>query len=345
MAASLDEYDLETLDGYMEDDYFDIDFTSIVHDIYSSDFGSENGIIGRIAGLFLLELRHCVRTVVIAMGMIIAGAVFKNMTGILNDAAVMKTGAFVIYIAVMTILFVSYEEGFRIADETAGKVMDFLYALIPTFFCAVTFTKGGLTGSLMYQWTGVCISLVHVVVVKFLLPLANYYVIIAIINNATEDKRFNSMCTLIKKIILYVNRTMIGMIVGMTSIKSLTVPLTDSVKNTFLKKSISIIPGIGNGVESVAETIAGTGNLIKNTIGAAGLVVVFLIVAVPFVKLVAMNLIYRFLSAITEPVAAKNVIQGINSISDGIGILQYVVSTSCIVLMIIIGIICMTTGV
>lgn len=344
-AASLDEYDLEDLDRYMEDDYFDIDFTSLVEDIYSSDFEFEDGMMGQVFHLFLAELRNCARTVLIAVGMIIAGAVFKNMTGILNDGMVMKTGAFITYIAVMTILFVSFEEGFSMVGKTTDKVMEFLYALIPTFFCAVTFAKGSLTGSIMYQWTGICVSLVQIVVVKFILPLVNYYVVIGIINNATEDKRFSSMCALIKKIIMYVNRTMIGIIVGLTSIKSMTVPLTDSLKNTFLKKSISVIPGIGNGVESVAETIAGTGSLIKNTIGAAGLVAVLLIVAVPFMKLAAMNIIFRFLSAVTEPVAPKNVIDGINSFSDGFGILQYVLSTSSIVLMITIGIICMTTGV
>lgn len=344
-AASLDEYDLESMDDYMEDEYFNLDFASLVKDIYSSGFHFENEIIGRLLELFLSELSHCIKIVLITVGIIIAGSVFKNMTGILNDGMVMKTGAFITYIAVMTMLFVSFTEGFSVVEKAAGKVMDFLYALIPTFFCAVTFTKGSITGSIMYQWTGVCISLVQVMVVKFILPLINYYVIIGIINNASEDKKFGSMCMLIKKVILYVNRTMMGIIVGMTSIKSMTVPLSDSLKNTFLKKTISVIPGIGNGVESVAQTVATTGNLIKNTIGAAGLVAVILIAVIPLLKLAAMNLVFYFLGAITEPVAEKKVIDGIHSISDGLGILQYVLCTSCIILMISIGIICMATGV
>lgn len=345
LAASLDEYDLDSLNGYVEEEYFDIDFSALVKELYSTDFSSTDGILGQVMEFFLLEIRGCIKLVLAAMGLIIGGAVFKSLTGVLNDSTVMKAGIFITYIAVMTVLFVTFEEGFRIAGDSARKAMDFLYALIPTFFCAVTFAQGSLTGSVMYQWTGVCISMVQIVVINFLLPLINYYVVMCIINNATEDKRFNSMCALMKKIIQYVNRTLLGIIVGMTSIKSLTVPLTDSLKNTFLRKTVAIIPGIGNGVESVAETIAGTGNLIKNTIGTAGVIVVFLIVAVPFVKLLAMNLILRFLGAVTEPVAAKNVVGGINAISDGIGILQYILSTSCLVLVITIGIICIMTGV
>lgn len=345
MAASLDEYDLESLDGYVEEEYFDIDFSMLVKEIYSTDFSSTDGIWGQIINFFLFEIRGCIKLVLAAMGLIIGGAVFKNLTGVLNDSTVMKAGTFITYIAVMTVLLVAFEQGFKIAGESAAKAMDFLYALIPTFFCAVSFAQGSLTGSVMYQWTGVCISMVQVVVMQFLLPLTNYYVVMCIINNATEDKRFSSLCGLMKKIIHYVNRTLLGIIVGMTTIKSLTVPLTDSLKNTFLKKTVAIIPGIGNGVEAVAETISGTGNLIKNTLGTAGVIVVFLIVVIPFVKLLAVNLILRFLSAVTEPVAAKNVIGGINAISDGIGILQYIISTSCLVMIVTIGIICIMTGV
>lgn len=344
-ATSLEDYELENLDGYVDENDFGLDYTDIVKNIYQSDTDYENGIVGVIWSKFLSEARSSIKTVSLILGIILCGAVFKNVTDILKEGTVMKTGAFVTYIAVMLLLFVAYESGFSIAKETCGKVMDFLYALIPTFFCAVAFTGGNVTGTVMYQWTGICISMIHVVVVNLLLPLTNYYVILSLINHGMEDRKFNSMCRLLKKAILFVNRGMLGIIVGMTSIKSMTVPLADNVKNTFLKKAISLVPGVGNGVESIAETVAGTGNLIKNTIGAAGLVTVVLLIAVPLIKLLVMNGMFRLLAAVTEPVSERNVTAGMNAVSDGIGILQYLIGTSSLVLMITIGIICMATGV
>lgn len=341
--TNLDEYDIESADGYIDDNQFNVDFSDIVKEIYISDYSGE-GIIDEVGAFFLEETRNCFKTVVVVLGVIIIGSVFKNVTEVFKDSSVIKTGFFVTYIAVMTLLFASFEEAFQIAKETTMQVMEFLYALIPTYFCAVTFAGGGISGSIIYQWTGLCVSLVQVMLRYILLPLANYYVIMMIINNATDDGKFASMCTMIKKVILYANRTMIGFIVGMTSIKSMTVPLTDSLKNTFLKKTLSIIPGVGNGVEGIAETIAGTGNLIKNSIGAAGLITIVLIVVLPFAKLITMNLMFHCLSALTEPMADKKIISGINAVADGIGVLQYVLCTSSMVMMIVIGIICMSTG-
>lgn len=344
-AASLDDYDLDDLDGYVDESEFEIDYTDIVTSIYNADSDYEKGIVNAMFSKLIAEARGLLKTVSLILGVILCGAVFKNVTDILKEGTVMKTGAFVTYITVMLLLFVTFEGGFTITENACGKVMEFLYALIPTFFCAVTFTGGNLTGMVMYQWTGLCISMIHVIVIQFLLPLTNYYVILALVNNGMEEQKFGSLCRLIRKAILYVNRGMLGLIVGMTTIKSLTVPLADNVKNTFLKKAIALIPGIGNGVESIAETVAGTGNLIKNTIGAAGLVTVVLLIAVPFIKLLVMNVMVRLIAAVTEPVANKNVTAGMNAVSDGIGILQYLISTSSVVLMITIGIICMATGV
>lgn len=344
-AASLDDYDLDDLDGYVDESEFEIDYTDIVTSIYNADSDYEKGIVNAMFSKLIAEARGLLKTVSLILGVILCGAVFKNVTDILKEGTVMKTGAFVTYITVMLLLFVTFEGGFTITENACGKVMEFLYALIPTFFCAVTFTGGNLTGMVMYQWTGLCISMMHVIVIQFLLPLTNYYVILALVNNGMEEQKFGSLCRLIRKAILYVNRGMLGLIVGMTTIKSLTVPLADNVKNTFLKKAIALIPGIGNGVESIAETVAGTGNLIKNTIGAAGLVTVVLLIAVPFIKLLVMNVMVRLIAAVTEPVANKNVTAGMNAVSDGIGILQYLISTSSVVLMITIGIICMATGV
>lgn len=344
-ATTLDEYDFDTMDDFFADNDFDITFSELAKIIMEQDYSKENGIIGTVSHFFISELASCLKIVVMILGIIITGAAFKGITEIFKDNSVIKTGTFITYMAVSTLLFTAFETGFTLSKETASNVLDFLYALIPTFFCAVTFVKGSITGSLMYQWTGLCVSIVNVVVVKLLLPMVNYYVILSVVNYGTEDGRFNHMCLLIKKVILFVNRCMMGVVLGITSIKSLTVPLADSIKNTALKKAVSMIPGIGNGAEAFAETVAGTGNLIKNSIGMAGLLAVVFIVALPFIKLMVMNLVFRLLAAITEPITQKNIVSGVNSISEGIGLLQYVICTSCLTMMINISIICIMTGV
>ncbi|MGN0160389.1 MAG: stage III sporulation protein AE [Lachnospiraceae bacterium] len=342
--ASLEDYDLESLDSYVEESLYSYDFKSLTQELMSGELEG-NGIIQKCIHYFVQEIQGSVKNISLVLGAILLGAVFKNMTEILNHTSVIKSGALITYLAVMTLLFTMFEHGFNEVVRTMEQVKEFLYALIPVFFCGVSFTRGSFSGTLLYQWTGLCISVMQAAMVYILLPLVNYYVILAMVNGAMEEGRFETLCRWIKKLIQYSNRTMMGVILGMTSIKSMTIPLVDTAKNTMIKKSLSMVPGIGNGVESVAETIAGTGNLIKNSIGAAGLLVVVFIMLYPAIRLVVMNLVFHFLGAVAEPVAQKNIIRGIMAMSEGLGLLQYLMITAGMVLMISIGIICIVTGV
>lgn len=343
-AASLEEYDLDSLDSYVEDTLYQHDFKTLTESLMTGTLDGE-GILGKCIEYFRTEIKRCTKTLFLVLGTILLGAVFKNVTEILNNASVIKTGSLITYFAVMILLFSTFGQCFDQVQKTMGQIMEFLYALIPTFFCAVSFSQGSFSGTILYQWTGLCISVMQASLKHLFLPLVKYYVILSVVNGATNDGKFGMFCRFIKKLIQYSNRALIGMILGMTSIKSLTAPLADEVKNNMIKKTISLVPGIGNGVEGVAQTLESTGNLIKNSIGMAGLLIVALLLLYPLIRLVLMNLIFHFLSAVAEPVAEKSIIRGIVAMVDGFGILQYLMLSSGLILMISIGIICMVTGV
>ena len=47
---------------------------------------------------------------------------------------------------------------------------------------------------------------------------------------------------------------------------------------------MAMIPGIGNTVNGVSELLLGSGIMIRNCVGAAGLIVLIILVAVPMVQ-------------------------------------------------------------
>jgi stage III sporulation protein AE len=342
-AFELSDYDIEVCDGYVDGEYFDFDFSDVVKYIYSSETESQK-ITDKLLNILLSEIRAASGTVLLCIGIIAAGAVFKNMTEVLNNSGISNAATFVVYAAVMALLIKCFETGYSVAADTAIKVLDFLYTLFPAFFCTIAFSKGSMSAGLLYQFTGGCLCAVNVVLVKILFPLARYFLILSVINNAADGKKFKTLCAFIKKLIYYVNRILIGIILGMTTIKSLTVPLSDTMKNTFIKKAIACIPGIGTGASAIADTVVSCGNVIKSTLGIAGIIIIFVIMVIPFIKLFSINLLINFMGAVMEPISPEKVINGINAVSDGFGILIYITGTGAITLMSIIGILCLATG-
>lgn len=342
-AATMDDYDFTHLDEWDDEKIFDIDFKTLVSQMLNQE-GNGREIYHIIVNFAIKEIHSYWKTFLVIIGIVIVSSIFKSLTSVLYDQSISKVGILLTYIAILTMLYQEFCICFDLTFTTMEKMMDFLYSLFPTFFCAVSFCNGSLSATLLYQWTGVVLTLLNYVLFHWFLPLVKYYVLFSIVNEASSPKRFSNLCRLAKKIIVLGNRIMISIVLGINTVKTLTIPLTDSIKSSLFRKMLGSIPGIGSGVEGVAQTLTGSGQLIKNTIGVCGLIIIVLIAILPLCKLMVLNLMTHFLAAITEPVSDTKVVNGISCISDGIGILQYFICTSCIIFFVLIGMICLTTG-
>ena len=98
-------------------------------------------------------------------------------------------------------------------------------------------------------------------------------------------------------------KTMMGLVIGIQLIQGLILPFVDAAKMGGLKKILSFIPGIGSGASTAAQMVVGSGVLIKNGIGAAALVVILVLCAVPVVKLTVLTLMYRLAAAVIQPIS------------------------------------------
>ena len=107
------------------------------------------------------------------------------------------------------------------------------------------------------------------------------------------------------------------MVVGFHVVQGLLLPYADSLKNGAAQKLVGMIPGIGQGAAAAAQMILGSGVLLKNAVGMAGAVVVFLILAVPMLKLLVLMLFYQCAAAILEPICDKRIISCISAAARG----------------------------
>ena len=82
-------------------------------------------------------------------------------------------------------------------------------------------------------------------------------------------------------------------------------PGIDGLKRSTVAGAVRAIPGAGQVLNSMTEILAGSAMLIKNSVGAAALVVLILISFLPLVKTAVFLVLYRALAAFMEPVADK----------------------------------------
>jgi stage III sporulation protein AE len=299
-----------------------------------------NQLIQSVKGEVKANLGTFGRLISIAL----VAAIFTNLSMAFKNNQVSETGYYVTYLLLFSLLISSFITASVIASSAISKILDFMKALVPAYFMSVGFCTGSATSLVFYEAALVIISLVDLILLKVVIPLINFYLVIMLANNLSKEDTLSKLAGLFESIIKWLLKSLLAAVVGFQAIQGLIVPIADQVKRSALLKASEAIPGIGNTFGSVAETVLSAGVLLKNAIGVAGLIVILIICAVPFLKLLILTLIYKFGSAALQPISDKRIIECIGASARSAEMLLNSVFVGAVLFLLSITIVAVSTG-
>lgn len=306
----------------------DLSFTEIIVAI-------KDGIIGEIKG----NLSNLTAVLSIA----IIAAIFTNISYAFKGNQVADAGFYVTYLLLFTVLTTSFISASRIAYETINGVLNFMSILIPTYIMALAFSTGYATSYVYYQLTLFLISLVDILLLKIIIPLINIYIIISLANNLSKRDMISKLSELLSEAIKWIQKALLAVVIGLNATSGLISPVADELKKNGLYKTFKAIPGAGEIIGGVAESVVGAGILLKNAIGVAGLVVILIICAVPLLKLGVTTLVYKISSVLIQPISDKRLINCVSVAAHASSLLFNTVIVGMVLFVITITIIAVST--
>ena len=340
-----DDIDYTEIQNVIDDvlDSNRINFKEYVGDMVNQKGYSPSNIFTSIKDGIVNEFKANLNTLIKLITIAIIAAIFTNFSSVFIDNQVAETGFYITYILLFTMLIATFQTASNLAADTIHEIVQFMKALIPAYFLSVAFSVGTTTSVVFYEATLITIGLVEYILVKFILPFINIYLIIMLVNNLTKEDRLSKMAETIATIIKWIIRSVMIFIIGLNTIQSLITPVADSVKKSFFIKIGRAIPGVGNLLSGAAETVLGAGVLLKNAIGVAGLVVIIIICAMPVLKLIIYVFIYKFGEAIVQPITDKRILNCLGACSEAVNLLLQLVFVVAILFMLTIAIVSAST--
>lgn len=245
----------------------------------------------------------------------------------------------------MTLIVAVFINAARTGYECVQMSVDIYKVLCPVFFPAVAYSCGASSAAAYYEIILFLMYIVNVLVKNVLMRCNYVYMILGMFDTFSEKDKFNKMCQLITKIIKLSVKGMLMFFLGLNGIKSLILPLSDSLKMSVLFKAVSMIPGIGNSAQTVSKTIAGSAVLVKNSIGVAAVIVMAVIIGIPLLKLVVMAFLYQILGAVLEPVADSRIVKAVLVLSGSLENMIYMIAVTVVLMCLTMAIICFATNV
>lgn len=293
----------------------------------------------------LKEVSHGGQNVgqLLALGLI--GAVFANFSNIFTGSQISETGFFMTYLLAFAILAAGFSESILIVQEVLEKQVSFFQALIPSWFLTVAWAGGSLSSVAWYEVVLFLIAAIQWLYLKLLIPVTRIYILLVMAGHMAREDMLSRLTDLIKTGVEWGIRSLIGVVLGFQVLQGLILPYADSLKSTGVTKLLQVIPGIGQGAGAVTKMLLGSGVLIKNTMGAAAVLLLLVISLVPVLKLLILLFLYRAVAAVMQPVCDKRLVACISSVADGQKMLLELVVSTLLLFVITIALICGGTNV
>lgn len=253
--------------------------------------------------------------------LVLLTSIFNGFAKAFRDGQVAESGYYVSYLLLFSMLASGYLSMSAVAEDTLGKLLEFMKVMIPVFCGTLAFATGSITSQSAAAVLFMLLALVDYFLVSILLPVIHIYMMAVLANHLTKEEPLGKMTELIARGVRFSLKAVLSVVAGVSTLLGFVTPALDQLKRSSVLKVSEMIPGLGNLFRGVAETVCGAGNVIKNAVGTGGMLIIVFVCIVPLGRVLLMSLCYRAEAAAVEPVADKRIVSCLSDAAEGITML------------------------
>ncbi|WP_195421414.1 stage III sporulation protein AE [Faecalicatena contorta] len=341
------EFDFSEIDNSLQKIFPEekMDFKSLVTSLIEGDGKNAGELIREfISDQFAYEFRYNRQNLAYMLLIAVIAAIFTNFSNAFQNRQVSEISFYVLYILLITMCLNAFRIAMSGIEGHLETLLDFMRVLCPSYFLAVAIASGSSSSLIFYNIVLFLIYVVEVLILRFLLPVINIYIMVQVLNYLAGEEYLSQFAELLSKMVTWILKTLVTCVIGINVIQGMLAPAIDALKRSALTKTAEAIPGIGNAIGGVTDVVLGTAVLIKNGIGMAGAAVMIAICAIPIVQMALMTLMYKLTAALVQPVSDKRITGSISSVSQGYELLMKVVFSTGLLFLLTIAVVTASTS-
>ncbi|SES70984.1 stage III sporulation protein AE [Natronincola peptidivorans] len=270
-------------------------------------------------------------------------AILKTLQSAFENEVVGRLAYNVCYLVIVSITIKSFLIAINIGKDTIDLMVGFMQVLLPVLL-AMLMALGGITTSVfLHPILLGAIGFIGTIIKTIILPLILFSAVLAIVNNLSSKIQVTRLSALLKQTAAVMLGFILTAFVGLISIQGITAATVDGVTIRTAKFAVDkFIPIVGSFLSDAMDTVIGCSLLLKNAVGAIGLISIFILCLIPMIKILALIIIYKLCAAVIEPISENGLVECLNSMSTSLILLFATVSSVAIMFFITITIIIST---
>ena len=323
-----------------------ISFTELMNVLLQGDIKETLNTAGKMLQTALFSQAKEGQVLLVQVALLgLTGAVFSHAASAFKGSQIPETAFYVIYLLIFTCLAGSFLSSIQITAQVLDQILEFVRLLMPAYFISVAFAGGSASAAAFYEIVMGAAWAVQWLCRKVFLSFVRIYGLLVLGDHMMEESSFSKLTDLIEKVVSWGLRTILGLTLGLQIVQSLVLPYADSAGKSAVMKFAEMVPGLGQATGAAARLVFGSSVLIKNSMGAAAVIILAVITLVPIVKLAVLMVMYQGAAALLQPVCDKRIISCIQGMAAGHGLLLRITLYSLLVFVLVIAITCAGTNV
>ncbi len=342
-----EQYDFSTIEDKFESLFpaWDLSFKELILALMSGE-GMAQVLEQAKELLYMLTAElDAVKFVCVTLLLIgIISTVFMNFSGIFPNQQIGNFGFQFIYLIMIIFLIKVNTEVFSVAKSGLDSCVSFLQAFLPCYFIVVGSAGGSATAFGFYQVFLIGVYMVEQILVKLILPMVSCYMLLCVMNGIWEEERLSLFIRMVKNGVRTFLKVLLTLAAGSGLFQSVITPVIDTVKMNAVKKTVEVIPGVGELADGSIQVLLGMSVLLKNALGIGFVIVLLFICAIPILKVFLFMVVIKGSAALMGLSADKRITGCANAFGDGIMLLLQTMITAVMFFLILVLIVTFTAN-
>lgn len=319
--------DLQGLENFLQD--FDRSFSTELEDFHlqsiwqqikAGDFQIDFSQIGTQLGqIFWGELLQQ-KTLFMQLILISIAALVLNMIAanfLQGGVASLTRG--IVYMALIAITLTSFQSASRTALTAVTNMTDLFYAFMPFMLTILAGIGGVTTVSIVHPLVLAGLTMATFLIRHIIFPFIYFATVLKVVSYISPKFNLEKLSGLGKDIALGLLGITMSVFLGVLGIAGVGSSTLDGLTLKVAKMATgTFVPVIGRSLADALDGILGTSLLLKNGIGLIGVLGIFLLCALPAIKVLVLSIIYRLTGALLQPLGDEKLAAAVSGIGNSL---------------------------
>ena len=295
----------------------------IIRNLLTGNFSfTWQDFLDHIVSLFFREFNQNLMLMIKIIVIGVVCSILHNMNNSFQNPSVGEMGYYVCYAVVMILIIQSFLSILTVGRTGIERMSGFMQLLFPILLGLLTAMGNFTSVTLMQPAIGILIGTVGSVLTNVVFPLITLSAVVTLVNHISDRVQIQKLGKLLNNLCTWTLAFVFTIFIGVLTIQGAMTAAFDGISIRTAKFAIdTFVPIVGKMFSQSLDTVIGCSLLLKNAIGAAGLLVVVLLCLAPAVKILSLLLIYKLAGALLEPITDKRITDCLSGIGSVLNVL------------------------